>query len=141
MITTIRITNVEEAKTAVLMIQAYLSTFSDDKATAIEEKTAKKPTRKPRTTKKAPTKSEDEAEEVKETKEVSEPVKEEKAVKEAPESELTLADMTALTKEAVAGSNRDTVKDLIASYGKGKLSSVETDKFEALAAELRGLAA
>jgi len=104
---------------------------------------AEKPVTKKRAprTKKVAEEPEVKAEVEKEVEPEPTPVKEEKAVEKPSEDTLTLADMTALAKKAVAGSDRDTVKDLIASYGKGKLSSVEEAKFEPLAAELRGLAA
>lgn len=130
--------NLQKARTEVEALLVYIDTLAKTYPTEfVEAKEVKKTVRKRATTKKPAVEPEVKDEEVKETKKVSEPVKEEKTVTEAT---LTLADLTALAKKAVAGSDRDTVKDLIASYGKGKLSSVEEDKFEALAEELKALA-
>ena len=141
MITTLRITNREEAKTALLMIEAYLTAFpTEDVVVPVDvDKVEEKPTRKPRAPKKPAEKTEVKAEEEKVVEPEPTPVKEEKTVTEPSKVTLTIGDLTTLAKKAVAGSDRDTVKDLIASHGTGKLSSVEPEKFEALAEELKAL--
>lgn len=128
--------NLGKAKIEVEALLVYIDTLAKTYPTDFEDKPEekKKPVRKTRTTTKKP---EVTTEPEKETKEVVEPVEEKKPT----EGDLTLADMTALAKAAVAGSDRDTVKELIASYGKGKLSSVDTAVFDKLAGELKALAA
>lgn len=134
MITTLRITNVEEAKTAVLMIEAYLSAFPDSKSASKPKPEA--PAKK--TAKKPPVKTENKPESKKETKPESEVVKEEKAP-ESDSGDISLADMTALAKATVARVDRDSVKDLIASFGTGKLSSVNVEKYGELKEALETL--
>ena len=130
--------NLGKAKTEVEALLVYIDTLAKTYETAsISED---KPAPKKRVVKKAPIKDEVKPEPKEEVKEIPEPVQEEKPVETPSETTLTLADMTALAKEAVAGSDRDKVKDLIASYGKGKLSTVDADKFVELAEELKALA-
>jgi len=115
------------------MIEAYLVAFEGKEV----EEAKPKATRKPRTTKPKPEKA---PENVKPAKEVSEPVEAPKKALEPSESNVTLKDLTDLAKKAVVNSGRDVVKDLIASYGTGKLSSVDEAKYEKLHIALTELA-
>ena len=141
----IELNNLDKAKTelnALLVTVAELEKVYGNSETADVNEVAKEtPAPKKRATrKKATPKTEDAPKPVVEEEKASEPVEEEKATEDAPTTDLTLGDLTALAKKAVAKAGRDTVKDLIASFGKGKLSSVDADKYEALATELNGLA-
>lgn len=123
--------NLQKAKTEIEALLVTVDALAKTYPTEFNEKTEEvkpKTTRKPRTTK------------PKAEKVVEEKVVEEKVEKVA--TTLTLADLTGLAKKAVAGSDRDTVKDLIASFStSGKLSGMtkEEDKNK-LAVELKKLA-
>ena len=134
MITTIRITNVQEAETALLMITAYLQsvkgesievkghTFAEDKEVEAPPK-AEKPVRKTKTAPKTATKPKSEPE----------PVLEPETAPEVTEKPvIALKDLTALAKKAVANTGREEVAAVIAEFGTGKLSSVPTEKYSQL---------
>lgn len=135
MITTIRITNVQEAETAMLMIDAYLTSVRGKKQEVVTPESTPKPVpvaEKPESTPKPV------------------PVKP-KAVKPKPEVEVevevetdnvevTLKDLTELGKQAVATSGREVVGAVIAEFGTGKLSSVPAERYAELKAKLTELA-
>lgn len=112
MITTIRITNREEAKTAIDMITAYLGVTETKEATPTKEVT-------------------------KEKKTVEAPVEDDENVKSA--SEISLADLTETAKAAVAKTkDRALVKATINVYG-ANLAAVKENDYPALFADLKGL--
>ena len=136
----------QTARTQLLAGLAMIDTLAETYPTEFNEQTAvvteeAKPTpkkRAPRTTKKPAEKPEVEPEVEKEPEPEPTPVKEKKTVTAPSESKLTLADLTALAKKAVAGSDRDTVKATISTYG-AKLSAVPSTDYETLADELKEL--
>ena len=143
MITTIRITNVQEAETALLMITAYLNSVKGGSAKpetnpekdTVPEKTVTAPKKKPYTKPKVE-KTEKPAEDT------AVPVEEDDtpADNKGTKPTISLADLTALAKQAVKNTGRDEVASLIATFGTGKLSSVPTEKYGELEEELVKLA-
>lgn len=139
MITTIRITNTEEAKTAIKMIEAYLLSTGEK----IEEPTVeKKPVIKVSATgtveqaEEKPT-----AEEPKKAKRTStkKKVEEPKAEEEEAVEEITVGMLTQLAKDAVKRTgDRDAVKEVVTKYG-AKISAVNNSDYEALAEDLKAL--
>ncbi len=137
MIASIRVVSIEEAKTAIKMLQAYLAAHGEE----VEAETpAPKAVTKAKTAPKA--------------KEVSEPVAEKKTVKKAPvaknpkkeeqeevveEAALTLASITAKAKEVRASTSTAQVKEVIAKYTTGKLSTIKEDDYEAFIDDLYAL--
>ena len=122
-----------EVKALETMILELAKTYPTTFATEVEETPVKK-------TVKAPAKP-------KATKEVPEPAQEVKEAKTAPKEKpaeekttITLSELTALAKSAVAKGGRDAVKELVVSFSTtSKLSDVPTDKYEELATALKGL--
>ena len=135
MIASIRIVSIEEAKTAIKMLQAYLAAQEEAETPA------------PKTVTKAKT--------APVAKEVSEPVVEKKTVRKAPvaknpkkeaqeeevveESALTLASITAKAKEVRGSTSTAQVKEVIAKYTTGKLSTIKEDDYEAFIDDLYAL--
>lgn len=136
MITTLRITNIEEAKTAQKMISAYLSAYGEEETV---ETPAPKTVSKPKTAPKA--------------EKVSEPVKETKTVKKAPAAKkapekkevetegVTLATVTAKAKEVRGATDTATVKAIIAEFTTGKISTIKEEDYEAFMTALEAVGA
>ena len=137
MIATIRVVNIEEAKTAIAMLQAYLAAHGEDLATE---------TPAPKTVTKAKP--------APKTEKVSEPVKETKVVKKAPvvkkevlatdeetSSALSLAAITAKAKEVRGKTSTSDVKEAIAKFTTGKLSTIKEEDYEAFVDALDALVA
>jgi len=135
MITTLRITNIAEAKTAQKMIAAYLEAFGESETapqtTVTEPKTVQKeekvsePVEKKKPVKKAPVK-----------KKAEEPKQEEDEVAEKVTEALSLAAITAKAKKVREATDTPTVKAIIAKYTTGKLSTIKEEDYEAFSADL-----
>jgi cell division septation protein DedD len=135
MIATIRVVSVEEAKTAIAMLEAYLAAHGE------EEKPAPKTVTKAKTVEKAPAKKEPAP-----VKEEPAPVKEEpapakKVEKEAATSALSLAAITAKAKEVRALTSTAQIKEIIAKYTTGKLSTIKEEDYGMFMADLNDLVA
>ena len=132
MITTIRITSTEEAKTALLMIQAYLTSVEGNPAEApmakAEEPKAEAPKKKAPAKKKAP------------VKKAEEPKAEEPKVEEPSDGDAqpTLAELTALAKETAFRAGKNAVKATINLYGVN-LRAVPEEVYGTLADALKAL--
>lgn len=138
---TIQISNKDEAQEALNMLSAYLgnTSISTPAAKAIEDpkdngphleneeprEVAEKPKRKAATKKPVKEKVEDET-----ADEVIEEV--------LGKSEMDLKTLTGIAKDAVASSDRATVKEAISKYGE-KLSAVDEADYAKLAEELKAL--
>lgn len=141
--TIIEFSNKEEAQEALNMISAYLGTAAP---AAVVTKEA--PKEEPKEEKKVPvTRAKDEVKKdgpkkpAKPVKPEPEEEEEEKAEEEeeaSSGSEIDLAELTQIAKDAVARTDRGTVKDVISEYGE-KLSAVAEEDYEALAAKLKEL--
>ena len=129
----IELNNLDKAMTEVKALETYIKELAKTYPTTFPvTEDEKKP---------APKRTKAAQKPVKETKEVPEPVKEEKAVKTPPKTKKvpTLPELTALAKEAVAKSDRETVKAVIVKHGAAKLSAIDEANYPALKAELEAL--
>jgi len=139
MIATIRVVNIEEARTAIAMLEAYLAAHGEETV----EKPAPKTVAKPKT---AP-KTEKVSKPVEEKKPVKKPVKkpepkveqEEDTVAKDITSALSLASITATAKAIRGKTSTAQVKEVIAKYTSGKLSTIKEDDYEAFVADLNEL--
>lgn len=123
---TLEIETTEDAQRAQKMLAAYLGESVSKSETVAEEpkkEVAKKTTTRKTTTKKVEEKPAEESDEVEET--------------EAADG-VDLKTLTGIAKDAVAKTDRATVKDVIGEYGE-KLSAVDEGDYEALAAKLKAL--
>ena len=135
MITSISVTNISEAKTAILMLQAYLSVHGEAELPTPEVKAeTPKAEPKPKAEKKVPATRAKDA-----VKKDAPKAKAEPEAKAEPTPEAEPIDLTGLAKAAIGRTDRDTVKDVIASFGTGKISSVPEDKIPELAEALKAL--
>lgn len=136
MVATIRVVSIEEAKTAIAMLEAYLVAHGEEVTTEVVETPTPNPTTKAKTATK--------------TEKASEPVEEKKTVKKAPvtkkpkdvtSSALTLAAITAKAKEIRGKTSTADVKKVIAEFTTGKLSTIKEEDYEAFITALETLVA
>jgi len=118
---TFEIETTEDAQRAQKVLSAFIG---NDTETVAEE--PKKEVAKKTTTRKTPTKKAEKKNELVEEPESDEP------------SGVDLKTLTGIAKDAVAKTDRATVKDVIAEYGE-KLSAVDKADYDALAAKLKEL--
>ena len=126
----IELNNLDKALVEVKALETYIKelakTYPTTFATVTEEEKPKTPRKRTRTAKKEP-----EA-----TKKVPEPTKE---PEKPSETILSLSEMTELAKQAVAKVGRDIVREIVAKYGTGRISSIDEKDYKDLEKELKEL--
>lgn len=133
--TIIEFSNKEEAQEALNMISAYLGTEAPKAVTKPEPKPEPKEEKKVPATRAKDSVKKD-APKKASTKPKAEPKPEEEEEDEA--GEIDQATLTQIAKDAVARTDRATVKDVISEYGE-KISVVDPADYGELAAKLKEL--